>query len=231
MTARLDPDATRAHWDDLAATYDDAKAKNSAYYDLLKAVVDAAVPADRRTRVLEIGCGTGQILASLQPGAGLGVDISAEMIDRARAQYADRPELTFAVGDAAEVVEPGAYAAVVSADVLEHVPDWAAVVDAAVDACAPNGVVVLTTPSPGWALPLWILEKTKLKMPEGPHEFVSIRKIAARLRERGCTVDDVRTHGMIPARLAGLGPALSRAAARAPIAKWCGVIQTVIAHR
>ena len=97
--------------------------------------------------------------------------------------------------------------------------------------CAPGGTIVLTTPNPLWTLPLWILEKARLKMPEGPHAFVSIRRVAARLRERGCAVRRVGTHAMIPARLLGLGPTVSRLAADLPLLRWAGVIQMVVATR
>src|SRR5689334_4551410 len=48
-------------------------------------------------RVLELGCGSGHLLASLQPAHGVGVDFSASTIARASARY---PGLTFVLGDA-----------------------------------------------------------------------------------------------------------------------------------
>jgi SAM-dependent methyltransferase len=48
-------------------------------------------------RVLEIGCGTGELLAGLKPSYGLGVDISPAMIDQAKRLHSD---LDFRVGDA-----------------------------------------------------------------------------------------------------------------------------------
>src|SRR5215471_12072190 len=42
-------------------------------------------------RVLELGCGTGDLLAALEPAFGVGVDFSAEMIREARAAH---PQLT-----------------------------------------------------------------------------------------------------------------------------------------
>ena len=47
-------------------------------------------------RVLELGCGTGDVLAGLQPSFGLGVDISPAMIDQAKRLH---PDLQFNVGD------------------------------------------------------------------------------------------------------------------------------------
>src|SRR6202022_2090271 len=47
-------------------------------------------------RVLELGCGTGDLLAALRPSYGVGVDFSAGMIAQARQAH---PELAFLLGD------------------------------------------------------------------------------------------------------------------------------------
>src|SRR5215469_9245597 len=47
-------------------------------------------------RVLELGCGTGDLLATLKPAFGVGVDFSAEMIAQAREAH---PYLSFVTGD------------------------------------------------------------------------------------------------------------------------------------
>ncbi|MBR1214301.1 glycosyltransferase [Bradyrhizobium sp. JYMT SZCCT0180] len=48
------------------------------------------------SRILELGCGTGHLLAALKPSHGVGVDISSGMIEQARQSY---PDLTFLQGD------------------------------------------------------------------------------------------------------------------------------------
>src|SRR5262245_48009278 len=47
-------------------------------------------------RVLEIGCGTGDLLAALKPRYGVGIDFSPAMIAEAKALY---PALEFRAGD------------------------------------------------------------------------------------------------------------------------------------
>src|SRR5919201_6719389 len=47
-------------------------------------------------RVLELGCGTGNLLAALKPAFGVGVDFSKALIAQARRSV---PDLTFLVGD------------------------------------------------------------------------------------------------------------------------------------
>lgn len=224
-------DATRQHWDNLALEYDDLKQRNDAYYGALKQCFDRAVPADSRTSVLDVGCGTGQVLASLNPGRGVGIDLSEQMIEKAREQFSDRKELAFLAIDARAAGELGPFDCVISADTMEHVEDWPMVVEAIVHACRPGGLVVISTPNPAWAFPLWVLEKLRLKMPEGPHKFVAIGRIADYMRQLGCEVITQRTHLMVPARVGGLGPKLSSTAERLPVLRSMGVIQLVIARR
>jgi 2-polyprenyl-3-methyl-5-hydroxy-6-metoxy-1,4-benzoquinol methylase len=230
MASHPDPASSRRHWDDQAASYARNKSRNAAYYDALKDLIDRAIPAERRQRVLEVGCGTGEILAHLRPAHGLGVDISDRMIEQARTQQAGRGALEFRVLDAAAVAALGRFDAVVCTDVLEHVADWQAVADALIGATAPGGTIVITTPNPRWALPLWVLEKVHLKMPEGPHHFVGIGAIVGRLCHRGCLVQHAGTHQLLPTRLGGLGPALSRRAEGIPVLRSLGVIQLIVAQ-
>jgi 2-polyprenyl-3-methyl-5-hydroxy-6-metoxy-1,4-benzoquinol methylase len=233
---RPDRRATQAHWDQMAEGYDAAKQRNRAYYDALKQCFDQAVPLAARGRVLEIGCGTGQILAFLRPLNGVGIDVSEKMIQAAKQQFADRRELTFAAmdaesGAAAGLGKLGAFDAVISADVMEHVADWRTVLDAMVGACHVGGVIAITTPNPRWAIPLWILERTKLKMPEGPHCFVNGRAIARELADRYCDVRQVSSHLLVPLRLRRLGPRISKWAERAPVLRGLGVIQMIVAEK
>ncbi len=48
------------------------------------------------SRILDLGCGTGKLLAFLKPSRGVGIDFSPAMIEVARQNH---PELEFYVGD------------------------------------------------------------------------------------------------------------------------------------
>lgn len=53
-------------------------------------------PIPEGSRVLELGCGTGHLLAGLTPSYGVGVDLSAGMISQAQKAY---PHLSFICDD------------------------------------------------------------------------------------------------------------------------------------
>jgi SAM-dependent methyltransferase len=68
---------------------------NRHYHQLLKAHYRFLVPPGHR--VLELGCGLGDVLAAVSPSCGVGVDFSEEIISLARARH---PHLNFQVASA-----------------------------------------------------------------------------------------------------------------------------------
>src|ERR1700759_1712608 len=67
---------------------------NEAYHaDDLK-FMQFLIPPGKR--VLELGCGTGELLAALEPSHGVGIDFSGKVLERARARHA---HLQWILGD------------------------------------------------------------------------------------------------------------------------------------
>ncbi|HTP97407.1 MAG TPA: methyltransferase domain-containing protein [Burkholderiales bacterium] len=96
-------------------------------------------------RWLDVGCGTGALTETLlgraNPAEVRGIDPSAGFLALAREQVCD-PRVRFDVGDACSLaVEPGSCDAVVSALVLNFVPDVAAAMEQMTRAVRPGGVV------------------------------------------------------------------------------------------
>lgn len=68
--------------------------KNIFYHKEIENYLKYLIPSN--SSVIEIGCGTGETLAALNPSKGLGIDISSQMIEIAREK---NPHLHFEVGD------------------------------------------------------------------------------------------------------------------------------------
>jgi len=75
----------RRHFDGLAESYLRRKAQNRYYHAYLIRWCRSVLPPD--ARVLEIGSGRGDVLEGVDPGVGLGIDLSAEMVRRAREEH------------------------------------------------------------------------------------------------------------------------------------------------
>jgi SAM-dependent methyltransferase len=71
-------------------------------------------------RVLELGCGLGDLLAAVKPARGLGVDFSPAMIALARQRH---PEFEFQVADAAEFSASEKFDYILLSDLVNDLPD------------------------------------------------------------------------------------------------------------
>jgi len=133
MTDRWDPERY--------LTYADERGR--PYLELL-----ARVPAAEPARVVDLGCGPGNLTALLArrwPGATVsGVDASAEMIAAARR---DVPGIDFAVGDLRDWrAEPGGVDVLVSNATLQWLPDHLEVLTRLVGEVRPGGWLAMQVP-------------------------------------------------------------------------------------
>src|SRR5689334_20322065 len=76
--------------------------------DDLRTTLRRFIPDD--ASVLEVGCGTGALLAALPNRVRVGIDLLPELIAEARKQH---PDVDFQVGDATQLGERGSFDAIV----------------------------------------------------------------------------------------------------------------------
>ncbi|HEY1715645.1 MAG TPA: methyltransferase domain-containing protein [Solirubrobacteraceae bacterium] len=101
-------------------------------------------------RVLDLGCGTGDLAADIA-GAGaqvIAADVAENALDRARRRHPEL-DLRLVPFDGPLPFDDGAFAAVWSSEVIEHVADTARWLSEVRRVLAPRGQVLLTTPSHG----------------------------------------------------------------------------------
>ncbi|OHA07062.1 MAG: hypothetical protein A2934_03705 [Candidatus Sungbacteria bacterium RIFCSPLOWO2_01_FULL_47_10] len=168
------------HFDHIAPEYDSWKRKNWYYYDAVKRIYRGLIPVG--AKVLEIGCGTGEILAELKPARGVGIDISEEMIKRAAKKYAGIPQLEFHQGNAASFVTGEHFDFIFLADVIEHLEDVMKSIANISRMAKPGASVIVSMANPLWEPVLELSEKFGMKMPEGPHERIPVWRLIGEMR-------------------------------------------------
>jgi SAM-dependent methyltransferase len=128
-----------------------------------------------RQRILEVGCGHGDLLASLQPSCGVGVDYSPEMVKRARILY---PELEFIEVDGHDLgILDGPFDVIILSDLLDDLWDVQQVFEQLKRLCHVRTRLIINSYSRLWELPLAIAAKLRAAKP--------------RLTQNWLTVDDV----------------------------------------
>ena len=140
--------------------------------------------------VLDVGCGTGELVAALR-GRGVsavGMDVSEAAVAVAAERHPDGRFLVHGVEDLPWPVEEGAFDAVVSFETIEHLLRPRRLLEGARSALAPGGHLALTTPYHG------LLKNVALAVGafdrhfavEGDHiRFFSDRALERLLRETG----------------------------------------------
>jgi len=130
-------------------------------------------PLDGRT-ALDVGCGAGLLTEPLaRLGARVsGFDASPELIDVARWHAAAMGlDIDYRAGDVQEL--EGRFDLITCMEVIEHVADPAAFVQALARRLAPGGLLILSTPNAtGWSKLLMItLAEGIGRIPKGTHDF------------------------------------------------------------
>jgi hypothetical protein len=158
------------HFDQVAESYDKYKKNHQFYYNNLKTLLSSYIPTN--SKVIEIGCGTGDLIDSLKPSYGYGFDISAKMIDIAKTKH---KHIHFSTKWPDQIFEY-----IFMSDVVEHLENPDETFRNISKLMNENSIFVCTMANPIWGPIFTIAENLKLKMPEGVHyrrKYEDLKKI------------------------------------------------------
>ena len=180
-------------------------------------------------RVLEIGCGTGDTLAGLEPSFGVGLDFSPAMVEQARKLH---PNLTFMVGDAEdpEVIAslPGPFDFIVVLDTIGSLDDVQAFFERLHPLCTRETRLVVGYFSHLWMPLLKLAEFAGGRMPHPPQNVLSPADVQA-LAGLG-SFDAVKTEQrmIVPMSLFGIGRLINRFISILPVFRWFALRHYVV---
>jgi SAM-dependent methyltransferase len=163
---------TREHFDSIALRYDYFKTKNSYFHDRIKAFYCQAIPPG--SRVLEVGCATGDLLAAVRPSYGLGLDISPRMVEIARKKY---PHLDFAEGDISAAPARKDFDYIILSNLLDYVDDLYAFFSGLRDWTNDETKIIINNINPLWALVIRLGARLGLRTPDAKRNFVTLRDL------------------------------------------------------
>lgn len=116
-----------------------------------------------KQRILEVGCGLGDLVASLEPSRGVGVDFSAEAISRAKERH---PHLEFHQLDAHDLSGlEGEFDIIIFSDAINDLWDVQRALEQVRKFCVPYTRLILNFYSHLWQLPLAIAQNLNLATP------------------------------------------------------------------
>ncbi len=169
-------------------------------------------------RVLDLGCGIGDLLAALEPSYGVGIDFSAAMVNEAQRRY---PHLDFYVGDIEDPMfmssMEGGFDYIVLSDVIGSLDDCQATLECLHALCTCNTRLVVAYYSHYWEWILKFAEWIHLKMPQEEQNYLSNDDIVGLMNLTDFEVVRREWRQLVPRRLLFLGSFVNRYFATLPV--------------
>ena len=149
-----------SHWDKVAKKLEKWNGWGGYYQKRIRQIYQFNIPIGQK--VLEIGCGSGNLLASLKPAYGLGLDISEKMVTRAQKLH---PELNFRQTFAIDGDIRRQFDFIVLSDTINDMWDVQEMFDAIHKLLKPDGRLILNFYSRLWELPLKVATALNIAKP------------------------------------------------------------------
>jgi len=181
-------------------------------------------------RVLEIGCGTGDLLAAVEPSYGLGIDFSGEMIRIASERHAGRP-IRFEQQDAEslELNEPP-FDYIIISDTLTFVEDILALLRRLRPLCHSRTRIITNTFSRLWLPILRGLELASLRHPQPMLNWVTQEDVCNLFELAGFDIVTTDSRILLPARFPFLATLMNRWIGPTPGFRWACLTKWVVAR-
>jgi 2-polyprenyl-3-methyl-5-hydroxy-6-metoxy-1,4-benzoquinol methylase len=211
------------HFDAIAKDYDYFKKKNWYYYKNLKSLYEQLIP--KKKSVLEIGCGTGDLISGLDSSFAIGIDISPEMVKLAQEKH---PAIKFEAVTIENFKTERPLDYIFLADVIEHIENIPSTIKALNTICDAKTKVIFSYANPLWEPILLLLEKLSLKMPEGPHYRIPYFKFKKILGKSGFATIERNWRLLIPASIPLLSGAINSFFYQIPLVKRLGMLEYII---
>jgi len=216
----------RAFFDGIALTHDVWRRRHHVYYDEQTALLRRQI--DPGLRVLELGCGTGDTLAALQPAVGVGIDLSPAMVERARVKH---PQLRFEVMDAEQLDLGGqTFDVVLLADLVGELRDLWGAFRALRSVVHDRTRVVITYINYLWAPLLELATGLGIKRPQLLQNWFSLADIENLLALNGFETTTTGDRLLLPLPVPGLAPLCNRALSALPGVHRANLLQYLVAR-
>lgn len=235
---------TRAYFDRIAPELDRWNRRNRAYYRDLEVFHQFWITPG--SRVLEIGCGTGDLLAQVQPGLGVGIDFSKNLVAIAQAKH---PHLHFHCLDA-ETFSPAdlnldldlfdldfnldlkesGFDVIILSGVLGHLSNIQTVLQRLHLFCHPRTRLILTFHNYLWQPLLNAAETIGQRRPQPPQSWLSMDDVENLLNITGYRTVKTGRRFLCPKNISLLSSIANRFLVQLPFLNHLGLTNTIIAR-
>lgn len=203
--------AIRERFDRLAGEREHWQRKSRYYYQDQQRYFRFLVPEG--LRVLEVGCGLGDLLAALKPARGLGIDLSEGMVKEASRRH---QHLEFRVADLETLDLNETFDVIILADVVGHLLDVEAALKNLRRCCTPKTRLIVSYYNLLWEPVLRLAEMVGLKMPQQHQNWLAPEDLVNLLHLEDYEVVKTERRLLLPKWIPVLSPVVNRFLAYLP---------------
>jgi SAM-dependent methyltransferase len=178
-------------------------------------------------RVLELGCGLGDLLAALDPAYGVGVDFSGEMISKASVRH---PDLIFMEADVHEVDLAETFDVIILSDLVNDLWDVQEVLKKVRQFTHPGTRIILNFYNNLWRIPLGIVKRLNLGFDVLEQNWFSPHDVINLLELSGFEVIDIKPRILFPLQMDFLSGFLNKYLVNFLPFHWFALTNMVIAR-
>jgi ubiquinone/menaquinone biosynthesis C-methylase UbiE len=215
----------RRYWDEFAQSLDQWQKIRGYYQQRLAEIYKQVIPP--HMRVLELGCGQGDLLAALEPSRGVGIDLSEKMLERARIRH---PQLEFFPGDVQEGLPAEKFDFIILSDLVNDVRDVQRVLELVSQCCLPTTRIVMNAYSRLWQGPRWAAEMMGAAKLQLDQNWLTREDLENLLYLSGFETIRKFSEIMWPVRTPGLDTFCNRYLVKLGLFSWLGLTNFIVAR-
>ena len=213
------------HWDRVSPKKKTPNRTAAFYHRLLEKYYRFLVPPG--LRVVELGCGHGDLLAGLKPSFGIGIDFSGEMIGVASRKH---PNLTFIQANAQDIEIKDKFDVIILSDLVNDLWDVQRVLEKMRNISHSGTRLILNFYNSLWRMPLSAVKWLGLGAEVMEQNWFSPHDIYNLLKLSGFEVIQNRSLIFLPLNIPFLSKLLNRYLVHIPPFSWFALTNVVIAR-
>jgi SAM-dependent methyltransferase len=214
-----------AHWNQVSSKKKNPRRPGIFYHKLLQHYYKFLIPPG--LRILEIGCGHGDLLAALKPSFGVGLDFSEEMIRHASKKNS---HMHFITADAHDLPIKETFDVIILSDLVNDLWDVQSVFEKLRNISHPGTRFVQNFYNNLWRIPLSVVKRLGLGAEVLEQNWFSPHDIYNLLKLSGFEVVHHRPAILLPFKIPFLSKFMNRFFANIPPFNWFALTLIVIAR-
>jgi SAM-dependent methyltransferase len=162
----------RSHWDGVAERFGGRRRAAKYYHQRLEDIFRFLVRPG--LRILEVGCGEGDLIAALQPGFGVGIDFSSAMIEVAKRRH---DSVFFVQADAHALPMDTTFDVIILSDLLNDVWEVQTVLDEVSRLSSPHTRILINSYNRLWEPLLAIADRLNVARPNLYQNWLTVEDL------------------------------------------------------